>query len=227
MASEKLEKLLQRIVEWTPISDFHLLCDEYFTSSRPEEEIKNFRLGKSDLKKLRDEVVPALHFTKATRVSGQIKFALSDTVPDCWIEGMEAPQTVRGIEITRAQAASQYWLATELNEHGHGRGFLNIPDGSENAQFREALAKPARAHSTDEALSAAFDGVKKCLVNKNHKKYAEHHLLIEAPIGNETLPAHYWQSIVPSLKKLARSLPSPQIHLIGKDPAETLYFRLK
>jgi len=124
----RVADILTRLTEWTAIGDFVVLVDAHFREPRTAQETADYRLGKGrkTFKKFRDEIVPAYHFVVATGVSGSIRFALSDSMPDCWIRH-EGQPTSRGIEITRANVKEQLWNARELNQHGPGEaswGFL-------------------------------------------------------------------------------------------------------
>ena len=82
----QLELLYARLADWMSITHFEESMDSYFNGSRSLGDIANFRAKRGAQKKLRDEVVPVLHHVKFRKLKGNIRFQLSNAVPDCWIQ---------------------------------------------------------------------------------------------------------------------------------------------
>lgn len=196
---------------------------DYFLGDRPKAEIADFRAKRGAVKVLRDEVAPVLHHIKFTKANGDIRFALDNTVPDCWLR--EPSGKTQGLEITVAQAREQHLLGKEMNDKGIGRGFIGIPDTASAKAFEERLAKPRIMYSSASPLKAIAQGIKLCLQKKNHPKYAGCDLLIEAPL--RCLPNERWSQIEDELCIAANELPFREIHVIGNQDTEPFGFRIK
>lgn len=53
--------------------------------TRSALELANYRAKRGTIKKLRDEVVPFMHYVKFAKAKGDIRFELNNGVPDCWL----------------------------------------------------------------------------------------------------------------------------------------------
>ncbi|MBW8322756.1 MAG: hypothetical protein K0M49_11365 [Arenimonas sp.] len=216
----RVEEILDRISEWTAIDDFSRMVAAHFGDPRTVLEVESYRLGKgrTTFKKFRDEVVPAYHFIMATGTSGSIRFALSDSMPDCWIrhEGRPTPQ---GIEITRANVKEQVWRARYLNQHGCGPCFLGLSDDDPDAMYASKIQEDPRGYSTNEALEARLAGILRCIERKNApseaRNYSGCELLVEGFINDEQLPLPYWDRILPRLHEATAHSIFERVHLIG------------
>jgi hypothetical protein len=135
-------------------------------------------------------------------------------------------QTRNRLEQTHIRPkVTQQLLGQELNEKQVGRGFLGLPDDAPPAAFAERLARPRVMYSTEDALTVIGNGIKRCLIKKNHPKYADHDLLIEAPL--RSLPRERWSHIEDILRSAASAMPFRQIHVIGNQDTEPFGFRIK
>ena len=224
LPSPRLASLLARLTDWMPISEFEARMRDYFERDRPQPEIADFRAKRGAVKSLRDEVSPVLHHVKFVRAKGEIKFALNNTVPDCWIRDTLGAEP-RGLEVTVAQSREQYHLGKELTEKGIGRGFLGLPDTAPESAIVDRLAKPRVMYSTASPLRAIAVGIKLCLKKKNHLKYAGFDLLIEAPL--RSLPNQRWSQIENELREAASASPFREVHVIGNQDTEPFGFRIK
>lgn len=216
--------LFARLADWNSISEFEQAMQSYFVGKRSQAEIADFRAKRGASKTLRDEITPVLHHLKFIKAKGEVKFALNNTVPDCWLrEGREArPQ---GLEITVAQSREQYHLGRELNEKPMGRGFLGLPDDASSKAFSERLARPRVMYSSESALRVIGNGIKSCLKKKTDPKYEGFDLLIEAPL--RSLPNERWSRIEDELRFSASKMPFREIHVIGNQDTEPFGFRIK
>jgi hypothetical protein len=176
-----LGQLLARLASWLSLAEFEQALADYFGGPRSAKELADYRAKRGAVKKLRDEVVPVLHHVKLVKARGDIRFALNNGVPDCWLRD-NPDASPQGLEITVAQSREQHLLGQELNEKRMGRGFLGLPDDAPTTAFAARLARPRVMYSTENALKVIGDGIKSCLRKKDHPKYAGHDLLIEAPL---------------------------------------------
>jgi hypothetical protein len=81
--------LFARLAGRNSITDFEQAMQDYFSGRRSQAEIADFRAKRGALKTLRDEVTPVLHHLKFVKAKGEVKFALNNTVPDCWLRELE------------------------------------------------------------------------------------------------------------------------------------------
>jgi hypothetical protein len=215
--------LLARLANWLPLSEFEAAMQQYF-STRSATEVANYRAKSGNQKKLRDEVAPVLQHVRFTNAKGEIRFQLSDGVPDCWLRdgASAAPQ---GIEVTVALAREQQALGKELNDKGIGRGFLGLPDNAAAETFARKLASPRIAYSSDDVLRVVTDAVTACLVKKSKPKYTGHDLLIEAPL--HLIPRQRWSTIQPDLHIATKEMPFRQVHVVGDQFSKPFGFRIK
>jgi len=216
--------LFARLARWNTISAFEQAMRNYFLGQRSQAEIADFRAKRGVLKTLRDEVTPVLHHLKFVNAKGEVKFALNNTVPDCWLR--ESPEAKpQGLEVTVAQSREQHYLGRELNEKRIGRGFLGLPDNASSKAFSDKLARPRVMYSTGSALEVIGNGIKYCLEKKTNPKYAGFDLLIEAPL--RSLPNERWRQIEDELRSAASKMPFREIHVIGNQETEPFGFQIK
>jgi len=219
-----LSTLLDRLTDWTPIPEFEASMASYFSGPRSTAEVQTYRSRSGSQKKLRDELTPVLHHFQFLKVEGEVRFALNDDVPDCWVRA-NASAVPHGMEVTIAQAREQHHLGKELNEKGVGRGFLGLPDSAPSAVFTARLARPRDMHSTEAALYAVREGIKSCIAKKAKSKYRGFDLLIEAPLGS--LPRARWSLVQDELRAAARETPFHRVHVISNRSPEPFGFCVK
>jgi hypothetical protein len=219
-----LELLYAQLVHWMPIPEFEQAMQAYFLGARSKAEIEDYRAKRGVPKKLRDEIAPVLHHLKFAKATGEVRFELNSSVPDCWLRS--APEaTPQGLEVTVAQSREQYHLAIEMNKTGFGRGFVGIADDATPQVVAEKMARPRIMYTTASALERIGYGIKSCLRKKHGPKYAGHDLLIEAPL--RTLPKERWGQIYNDLRSEAFNMPFREIHVIGNQGTEPFGFRIK
>jgi hypothetical protein len=216
--------LFARLADWNSIVDFEQAMQDYFSGERSQAEIADFRTKRGALKALRDEVSPVLHHVRFVKAKGEVKFALNNTVPDCWLR-QDPSAKPQGLEITVAQSREQHHLGKELNEKRMSRGFLGLPDSASSKAFSRRLARPRVMYSTGSALEVIGSGIKSCLRKKADPKYAGFDLLIEAPL--RSLPNERWKQIEDELRSAASEMPFREIHVIGNQDTEPFGFRIK
>lgn len=220
-----LGRLYNRLSDWMPLEHFERALADYFEGPRSAAELADYRAKRGNVKKLRDEVVPVLHHVRFTKAQGEIRFELNNDVPDCWLRGgpNEAQQ---GLEITVAQSREQQRLGRLMNEtKGMVPGYLGLPDDASEAHYKTRLERGRVMYSSDGALAAIGNGIKACLLKKNHPKYAGYDLLIEAPL--HSLPEERWSRIQDDLRAAASALPFREIHVIGDQDRSPFGFRIK
>jgi hypothetical protein len=219
-----LALLYARLADWNSIVDFEQAMHNYFSGKRSQAEIADFRTKRGASKVLRDEVSPVLHHLRFVKAKGEVKFALNNTVPDCWLR--EDPNgKPQGLEVTVAQSREQHHLGRELNEKRMSRGFLGLPDSASSKAFSDRLARPRVMYSTGSALEVIGNGIKSCLRKKVDAKYAGFDLLVEAPLQN--VQNERWNKIKDDLRSAASEMPFREIHVIGNQDTEPFGFRIK
>lgn len=170
-------------------------------------------------------MVPVSRYLKFNKIlEGRIQFHLDNKTPDCTLR---LPNGVEhGIEVTIERGTEEFYLATELNKTGVGRGFIGIQDDAEQTEFDDSMIRARKVYSTVQALEATKDGILRCLSKKNHKKYNDVFcLLIQAHLN--TLSFEQWGAIQSEISNAANCLPFEEIHIIGEVNNEALGFRIK
>ncbi len=206
------------------IADFQADLAELFRRTRPTDELNDYRLGRADWKKLRDEVSPVSHFLRFRGVAtGRIRFPLNSEAPDCWFWQDGDPDR-RGIEVTVALGRAGHHLGLELIEKGIGRGFLGLQDDAPKEAFTTAMARERIMHSSEGLLSTTRDGILRCLTRKNRPKFAGFTLLIQAQLP---LPPERWNAAIVDLRSAAAPLPFDEIHVISARDSEPWGFQIK
>jgi hypothetical protein len=207
------------------LDDFERALKDYFEGPRSEAELADYRAKRGVAKKLRDEVVPVLHYVKFTKVCGEIRFELNNDVPDCWLRNNPAASPL-GLEVTVAQSREQQRLGQQMSKtKGIVPGYLGLPDDAPEAIYKERLERARVMYSSDGALAVIGNGIKACLRKKNHPKYGGYDLLIEAPL--RSLPNERWSLIEEELRIEAGALPFREIHVIGDQEQSPYGFRIK
>jgi hypothetical protein len=219
-----LDRLYASLGQWMTVATCEQAMQAYFKGLRTDGEIADYRTKRGLSKKRRDEVTPVQCHLRYIQATGEIRFELSDRVPDCWLRETTTA-TPQGLEVTVALSREQYMLGRELNEKRMGRGFLGLPDNADDETFSRRLASPRIMHSTEGALRAIRDGIKRCLERKSSTKYAGLDLLIEAPLG--AVLKRRWRLIEDELREAASTKPFREIHVIGNGEREPFGFRIK
>lgn len=220
-----LGRLYSQLSGRMSLADFERALLDYFDGPQSEAELADYRAKRGAAKKLHDEVVPVLRHVRFTKAKGNIRFELSDDVPDCWLREspIAAPQ---GLEVTVALAREQQRLGQQMNEtKGIVPGFLGLPDDASATLYKERLARGRIMRTPDAKLRAAADGILSCLRKKGRPRYAGHDLLIEAPLHG--LPTNHWSRIEGDLRSAASASPFREIHVIGDTDRSPFGFRIK
>ena len=219
-----LALLYSRLANWNFISDFQDALTEYFHGERCPAEIADYRARRGHLKKLRDEVVPVSSYVTFICFTGEIRFQLNDSIPDCWVRQTPTSNPL-GMEVTVAQAREQQALGEELNTKGIGRGFLGLYDEASSTAFRERLSRPRAMYSTEQAVKIVCGGIKRSIEKKNKSKYKDFSLLVEAPLS--LLPDERWSAIEDELRIAAASKPFQKIYIISNRDTRLYGFPIK
>lgn len=219
---DDLGRLYARAERGMSVQEFLQSHSAIFTFIEAANLIEDYRLAKSRLKRLRDELTPAARFFRLHAANhDQVQFPLDSSVPDCnW-------RPVTGghikIEITVLQARERLNLMTELNETGEGRGFIGINDDQPTADFTDAMKQERRMYSTDEAKEKLTKAVSLCVNNKLHSRGDL--LLIDSPL--DWLQSIRWMEIVPQLQELVRPLSYSGIYLVGEQHGGDLCLQIR
>ena len=185
----------------------------------------DMRLAKGRVKRLRDEIAPAMHFLRCqTGDSDSVQFPLDDGPIDCTV--FYSAGSKRQIQITGAQRRERLNLMTELNQNpkGIGRGYLGVTDDRPTVEFQGAMAKGRIMYSTTGAQSTLCHAVSLCLERKKDPKGADT-LLIEAPLN--VLPVARVEEILPTLEGKAVLSAFQEIFLVGDGERTPECYKLK
>lgn len=212
--------------EGMEMATFRNMVAVLFADNRTDHDIEQYRLGENPWKKLRDEVAPVSRFLELNHVeANRIRFPLDNHTPDCWL--MSGNGNNRGIEVTIERGREKYYLATELNREGMGRGFIGLQDDERKSVFEHRMSKSRIMHSSEQALEATKQGIMRCLSRKNQSDKYEYvyYLLIQAHLN--TLPYERWDAIKEELMREARVLPFQEIYVIGDSGNDAWGFQIK
>jgi hypothetical protein len=165
-----------------------------------------------------------LHHVKFVKAKGEIRFALNNAVPDCWLRENPAAED-QGLEVTVAQSREQHYLGRALNEKGISPGVIGLPDTASSKAFADSMARGRVMFAPAARLKGVTAGIKLCLEKKANAKYAGLDLLIEAPL--HSLPNERWRQVEDELRSAASKSPFREIHVIGDQDTEPFGFRIK
>jgi hypothetical protein len=224
---ETLNKFYDYIsaVDGVGITDFQNRLKTLFAMDRSDGDLNDYRLGKNQWKKLRDEITPVSHFLQFKKIeAGKIRFPLDNNTPDCWLSNDNGDDL--GIEVTIERGREKYHLVKEMNEAGIGRGFIGIQDDAPQADFDKRMSNPRTMYVSEQALEATKNGILLCLSKKNDPRYeGVFYLLIQAHLS--TLPKERWGSLIEELSQNATDLPFQEVYIIGKADAKPWGFQVK
>lgn len=221
--SDDLDRFYELAKIGARVDNFLQRYDALFPFIHSTGLTSEYRLGKSRLKRLRDEVTPAARFIRQHAApDDQIQFPLNNSVPDCNV-WHHASARNRTIEITIIQGRERLNLMTELNATGSGRGFLGLTDDRPTAEFLAAMGEERQMHSTDKAQATMAHAIALCAQNKTHSQADT--LLIEVPLL--PLPKIRWLEMQSQLTQLVQALSFSEIFLVWDHDDGDLCLQLK
>lgn len=219
---DELDVFYSTISNGTTVSDFLRKYSTIIPFIHSAGMTKDFRLGRSRVKKLSDEITPTARFARAhAKPEDRIRFSLSDRIPDCLLEHSDG--RLRQIEVTIAQAKERLNTMRELNERGIGRGYLGLPDDRPERDFSEAMQKERMAYTTENVCRASLRAIELCAQRKM-AAFGDT-LLIDFPF--QPLPAQRWLSFRPRFRAAIRHLPFSEAYLCGWCDGDDLVLRIK
>lgn len=194
-----------------------------FPKIRARGLVEDYRLGRGQMKRLRDEVTPvALFLSRHAGNSDRVQFPLNSSVPDCNVLH-RTPSLHRTIEVTVAQARERLNLMTELNKTGWGRGFIGVTDDQPKSVFDEKMADEREAYSTEQVRETMIDALALCARNKAHSQ--GHTLIVSTAM--EHLPRERWVEMRPLLAASIAPLTFQEVYLVGRPDNADLCLKLK
>jgi hypothetical protein len=213
-----LEHLLAVAQRGGTIAELQAAIGSLINSDRSDDDLADWRLRRGKLKKVCDEIIPVARlFRFLGESNGRAQFPLDDHVPDCWWQREDGQRV--GIEVTISQGQARHILGTELVQAPRGsivRGFIDLQDGKgkKHKQRVVSVKRSSRAiYSSEQALMAVGNGLRRCLDEKNREVYRGMLLVIEAPL--DALPAERWKTLQPALATEAASSPFEGIYVLG------------
>lgn len=207
---EEFYKLLQggmAVLEFQ--ASFHKLLDHL----RSQMMMPDYRLGKGELKRLREEVAPTRHYLRWSNAQyHKIQFPLDNGYYDCkvWDRSAQNPKT---IEVTAAKGAERYYLMRELNDFGHAPGFIGVSNNADRKMFKKLLFRERETYSTDNVLEDMIKSAK--IVATKKRDNPSDILLVEVPLG--TLPEERWSKIESKLKTIFCPLSFSEVYFVSED----------
>lgn len=222
-AKISVQEIYAVLSNWTSMSLFESLMQTYFSSDRSESEKAAYRAKEGNMKRLRDEVVPMLHYLRWSGFSGEVLFKFDNHFPDAHLR--TADGRTRDVEITVALGREQRERGKLLNERGYGSGFVGLQDGESSVTYVETLEGEQRMYSTEHAQLAVKNGIQARLIKKNKEKYRGCDLLIEAPLS--ALPETRWHPVIEELRQIASDSPFDNIYVVGEQGSELVGFKVK
>jgi hypothetical protein len=219
---DQLDEFYDSLRRGMTVADFTKRFDEIFHFIESENLVSDYRLGKGRTKRLRDEVGPAANFLKSEAASeDQVQFPLDNSSDDCiWQQDSGRRVT---IQITLVQGRERFYLASELNDSGIGRGYLGLADDKSTADFEQKMAQPHRMYSTPEAQKTIIDAVTLCAEKKSQS--SADLLLIVYP--NSPFSQRHWSQMKTSISNLVEDMPNSKIVLVVEDHERDFVLRLK
>ncbi len=207
------------------IEDFQKKLGDLFNRARQDDDVKEYRIGRGEWKKLRDEVLPVSCYFFYRKIStGKVRFLLSNEPPDCMYWGEGDKKNEKSVEVTIAQGRERFFLGKRLNEEKMAGGFLGLGDEKNNDDFEKAIASDRVMYSTEQALDAIKSGVLRCLERKkNHNPMDV--LLIAANLI--VLPFERWEKIIPELARASEGMPFMEVHVIADGDLKGMGFTIK
>jgi hypothetical protein len=194
-----------------------------FADIRAAGLVKDYRLGRGRMKRLRDEVAPVELFLRGhADAADRVQFPLNSSVPDCNV-WHRTPIFHRTIEVTVAQARERLNRMTELNDTGWGRGFIGITDDRPKKEFVEKMVSAREAYSTDQVRDTMVAALSLCASNKAHSRGDT--LIISADMG--MLPRERWMEMQAVLGPPISGLGFREVFLVGYPDEAELCLKLK
>jgi hypothetical protein len=183
---------------------------------------EDYRLGRRQVKKLRDEVTPVARFcAKCVEPQDTIRFNLDEKYPDCVLTRLN--KEICEIEVTVAQARERHALMTELHKTGSGRGFIGVADDQPKERFDEMMALESRAYSTEEAIQCIEYAIGLCSERK--KFHSGDVILIETPF--EILPAPRWLEFSAEFAERVEGVRFREVYLTGRGDDGDMVLKIK
>lgn len=219
---DELDVFYSTISNGTTVSDFLRRYSAIIPFIHSAGMTKDFRLKRSRVKKLSDEIAPTARFARAhAKPEDRIRFSFSDRIPDCLLEHSDG--RLRQIEVTIAQAKERLNTMLELNEHGIGRGYLGLPDDRPERDFSEAMQKERMAYSPENVRRTSLRAIELCAQQKM-AAFGDT-LLIDFPF--QPIPAQRWRSFTTEFREAIGDLRFSEVYLCGWCAGDDLVLRIK
>jgi hypothetical protein len=219
---DKLNNFYEALTSGLTVKSFLCRLTDIYEFIHSRGLTNDYRLGKRRMKKLRDEVTPVARFVKTyAHLEDRVQLTMDNKFPDCVLFRKDGGKL--DIEVTRAQAREDYYLMTELNETGTGRGFIGVPDDAPTHKFEEAMRRERQASATDEIVSCIEGAIE--LRARKKKQHQADILLIEAPLW--LLPTSRWYEYLARFTAKVKPLKFHEVYLTGRGDNDDICLKIK
>lgn len=222
---DALEGLYARLKVETGVTVRELLqlVEKMSSLELSQADLNAYRQGRRPWKRLREEVVPVMHFLdKRYPPEARVRFPLDSATGDAfvWMEGQEPV----GLEVTGALARNEVEVAKNMADKGVVAGFLGLQDDAPQSRF-DAAKRRHRVFHSSEAVTDAFEaGIRRQLEAKDRPEYDGFILIVRCSlISSPRMTEADWQN---RLGSDASALPFSEVYLVDAASGRRI-FRLK
>ncbi|WP_313556440.1 hypothetical protein [Agrobacterium cavarae] len=199
------------------------LVERMSSSEMSKADLNAYRQGRRLWKRLREEVVPVMHFLdKSYPPEARVRFPLDSGTGDAfvWIEG----QKPIGLEVTGALARNEVEVARNMAEKGVVAGFLGLQDNAPQSRFDAAKRRGRVFHSSEAVTNTLEAGIRRQLEKKDRPEYGGFILIVRCSlISSPRMTEADWQN---RLGSEASALPFSEVYLVDAASGSRI-FRLK
>lgn len=212
-AMNEIDRFYSLLQSGMSVAEFLRCYEGLFPFIRSNGLTLEYRLAKGPLKRLRDEVTPAYQFIRQhAALDDKIQFPLDDGPHDCNIWHRK-PARHRTIQITVVQGVERFFLMTELNETGCGRGFVGLNDNSSRRAFKKKMAQEREMYSTGQVRTAMVGAFRLCADNKRQSQ--SNTLIISASMA--ILPRSRWMEMQSELAEPFSRLSFSEVYVVSDE----------
>lgn len=213
LTMNELDRFYCLLQSGTSVAEFFRCYEALFPLIHSNGLTPEYRLAKEPLKRLRDEVTPAYPFIRQhAALDDKIQFPLDDGPHDCNIWHREAARR-RTIQITVVQGQERFYLMTELNETGCGRGFVGLNDDSSRSAFKKKMEQKREMYSTEQVRMAMVRAFRLCAEKKRQNQSDT--LIISTSMA--ILPRSRWMEMQSELAKPFSGLSFSEVYVVSDE----------
>ena len=213
LTMDELDRFYCLLKTGTSVGEFLRSYEALFPFIHSNGLTPKYRLGKDRLKKLRDEVTLAVPFIRQHAAANDtIQFPLDSSEHDCNFWHRE-PARHRTVQFTVVQGQERFYVTTELNDTGCGRGFLGLTDDNPRRDFKKQMGQEREMYSTEQARTTLIHAFRLCAEKKRDSQ--SNTLVIGAPLN--VIPLSRWMELQPELAEPFRGLRFCEVYVVSDD----------